>query len=336
MSGGRPSPSVTVVLSAYNGARHIAEQIASIRGQSFREWNLIVRDDGSSDETVAIVERLAAEDPRITLIDDSRANLGPAASFGILLERAYANGAQVVFLSDQDDVWLPQKMEEQLTLLDAEAARAGADGPMLVHSDLKVVDETLQLIHPSFSEFQRISYNAADPLRTLLIHNAVVGCSAAVNRPLLEFALPIPAGSPQDWWLAICAAATGRILRAGTAAVLYRQHGTNVVGAAPRHDFLGDLARNPVSFAAASFRAFNVGVEQARSLRERLRLKGLAGGTVFARVERYCDAFAGDKTLPGRLRALKDSRARPQRTVSRIILSALAAVYPAVRSRLAL
>lgn len=336
MNGSRPPSRVVVVLSAYNGAGHIAEQITSIRGQSFMDWNLIVRDDGSSDRTVSIVRELVAEDSRITLIDDSRGNLGPSASFGALLEHAYANGAEVVFLSDQDDVWLPAKMEQQISLIEAEIARTGSDGPLLVHSDLKVVDETLQMIHPSFSDFQRMSYDSGDPLRTLLIHNAVVGCSAAVNSRLLAFALPIPAGSPHDWWLAVCAAATGSILRAGTPTVLYRQHDTNFVGAAPRHDFLGELARKPVSFAARSFRAFNVGVEQARNLRERLRLKGLADGAAFVRVERYCDAFASNATLPGRLRALRESRARPQRAVSRIILNALAAVYPAVRSRLAL
>ena len=336
MSGSRPSPRVTVVLSAYDGARHIAEQIASIREQSFVEWSLIVRDDGSSDETVAIVKDLIEGDPRISLIEHRRANLGPSASFGALLEHAYANGAQVVFLCDQDDIWLPGKMEQQLSLLDAEAARTGTDRPLLVHSDLKVVDETLQLIHPSFSEFQRMSYNPADPLRTLLIHNAVAGCSAAVNRRLLDFALPIPAGSPHDWWLAICASATGRILRAETPTVLYRQHASNVVGAVPSHEFVGELVRNPLSFAARSLRAFDVGVEQARNLRDRLQLKGLADGAAFARVARYCDAFGGDETMPGRLRALRESRAQPNRSVSRIILNALAAVYPAVRSRRAL
>lgn len=336
MNRSRLAPGVTVVLSAYNGARHIAEQIASIRAQSFMDWNLIVRDDGSSDETVAVVRELVAKDSRITLLEDSHANLGPSASFGVLLEHARAVGAEVVFLADQDDVWLPGKMEQQLALLDSEAALTGSSKPALVHSDLEVVDETLQVIHPSFSEFQRMSYNAADPLRTLLIHNAVVGCTVGVNRELLDLALPVPAGSPHDWWLAVCAAATGDILRTGTPTVLYRQHAANVIGAVHRHEFLGELVRNPVSFVASSFRAFNVGVEQARNLRDRLQIRGLADRPVFARVNRYCDAFAGDETLTGRLRALRESRARPQRGVSRIILNALAAVYPAVRSRLAL
>ena len=336
MSGARPSPRVAVVLSAYNGAPHIAEQIASIRGQSFMDWNLIVRDDGSSDDTVAIVKELVAKDSRITLLEDSHAHLGPSLSFGALLEHVRAGGTQIVFLADQDDVWLSAKLEQQLALLDSAAPLRGAGKPVLVHSDLEVVDGTLHVIHESFNEFQRVSYNTGDPLRTLLIHNAVVGCTIGVNRELLDFALPIPAGSPHDWWLAVCAAATGDILRTAKPTVLYRQHATNVIGAVHRHEFVGELIRHPLSFAASSFRAFNVGVEQARCLRDRLRLKGLTDGDAFARVERYCDSFAGEKTLTGRLRALRESRARPQRGVSRIILNALAAVYPAVRSRLAL
>jgi glycosyltransferase involved in cell wall biosynthesis len=336
MSGGQRSPEVMVVLSAYNGARHIAEQIDSIRGQSFREWKLVVRDDGSSDGTIGIVKDFVARDARISLIEDSGTKRGPWASFGKLLAHAYDHGAEHVFLSDQDDVWLPGKMEQQLSLLTAEAARRGARHPLLVHSDLEVVDEALRLIHPSFSEFQRMSYNKTDPLRTLLIHNAVVGCSVAINRPLLEFALPIPSGSPHDWWLALCAAATGGILRTAAPTVLYRQHTANVVGAVPRHAFVRELMRHPLSYTASAFRTFNVGVEQARHLRDRMRLEGFGDKTVLARVDRYCDAFAEDGTLTARLRALRESRARPQRAVSRIILYGLAAAFPKARSSLKL
>jgi len=334
MSGSQRSPAVTVVLSAYNGARHMAEQIESIREQTFREWKLIVRDDGSSDGTVAIVKALAAGDARISLIEDTRGTLGPSASFSALLERAYADGAGYIFLCDQDDVWLPGKMEKLLSALDAEAARKGGGHPLLAHSDLQVVDEALRLIHSSFSEFQHMSYDHDDPLQTLLIHNAVVGCSAAVNRALLEFALPIPADSPHDWWLALCAAATGEIVRGDAPMVLYRQHATNVIGAVPPHAFMRDLVRHPGSFVASSFRAFSVGVEQARELRERMKLRGLDNDAAFARVDRYCDAFADGETLPARFRALGESRARPQRAVSRVILYGLAAVFPRARSRI--
>jgi glycosyltransferase involved in cell wall biosynthesis len=283
------------------------------------------------DDTLEIVRSFCARDPRISLIENSGSNVGPWASFGRLLSHAYNSGAEYVFLSDQDDVWLEDKMEQQLVPLRAAAARGQAPRPLLVHSDLLLVDENLQRIHGSFSEFQRTSYDAADALGTLLIHNAVVGCTIAINRPLLEFALPLPPGTLHDWWLAACAAAAGTIQRTACPTVLYRQHSTNVVGVEHRHVFLRELARHPISFTAKAFRSFDVGVEQARQLRDRLRSRPATDQNVVRRVERYSDAFDGDGSVIDRLRALNESRPKPQRTTSKIILRALAATYPFTR-----
>lgn len=323
-----------MLLSAWNGERYIAEQIESICAQTFRDWKLIVRDDDSTDGTVAIVRKIASGDARISLVEDSKGNLGPWASFGSLLFYAYNHGAQYVFLSDQDDVWLPDKMERQLSLIRPPGASAAISGSLLVHSDLEVVDAELRPIHRSFSEYKRTSYYADDPLRTLLIHNAVVGCTIVVNRELLEFALPLPPGSLHDWWLSLCAAATGRILRASSPTVRYRHHDSNVVGAAPRHDFARDLLRHPLDWVRNSFRSFGRGVEQAQRLRDRMRSKGFAQDARLARVERYCDAFGDNSSLMSRLRAYRSSGAQPQRVVSRVILYGLLAVFPRTRSLL--
>jgi rhamnosyltransferase len=313
---------VIVVLSAYNGAPYIARQIESIRGQSFRDWRLLVRDDASSDNTVEIVGGLCATDARMSLIEDSTSNIGPWASFGRLLSQAYDEGAEYVFVSDQDDVWIEDKMKQQLSLLRAATSKR----PFLVHSDLVLVDEHLRRLHASFSEFQGTTYDTADPLGTLLIHNAVVGCTIAMNRPLLELALPLPAGVMHDWWLAACAAAGGRIQRTAHPTVLYRQHPANVVGVEHRHLFLRDLARHPVSYTTKTFRSFDTGVVQARQLRDRLRSRGIDPAVV-TRVDQYCQAFE-DGSITGRLAALKASKPRPRRTTSKIILRALAAIYP--------
>lgn len=334
MTGEPESSEVMVLLSAWNGERYIAEQIESIRAQSFRNWQLVVRDDDSTDDTVAIVRKIAAGDPRISLIEDSKGNLGPWASFGSLLFHAYDLGAQYVFLSDQDDVWLPDKMERQLSLIRAAETSGDASQPLLVHSDLQVVDAELRPIHQSFSEYERTSYDADDPLRTLLIHNAVVGCTIAVNRQLLEFALPLPLGSLHDWWLSLCTAATGKILRTSTPTVRYRHHDSNVVGAAPRHDFARELVSRPLVWTSNAFRSFGRGVEQAQRLRDRMRSKGFTADARFERVERYCDAFADNRSLASRLRAYRLSGARPQRVVSRVILYGLLAVFPRAQSML--
>ena len=333
MSEARPGE-VIVLLSAFNGAPYIARQVESIRAQSFRDWRLLVRDDGSTDDTPEIVRRFCTTDPRISLIEDSRSHVGPWASFGRLLSHACDGTAEYVFLSDQDDVWLEDKMEQQLVLLRAASETGSVPRVLLVHSDLVLVDENLRQIHPSFSEFQRMSYDAADPLGTLLIHNAVVGCTIAINRSLLELAFPLPPGTLHDWWLAACAAATGSIQRTAGATVLYRQHSTNVIGVEHRHSFLWELVLHPIAFTTKAFQSFNVGVEQARQLRDRLRSRPGIDQDVARRVERYCDAFGDDLSLMGRLRALKESRPKPQRTTSRIILRVLAATYPFAKRHL--
>ncbi len=321
-----------MVLSAYNGERHIAAQIESIRAQRFAGWTLIVRDDGSTDGTVRIVETLAERDPRISLVRDARGNIGPWASFGQLLEIARDRDAEYVFLADQDDIWHPVKMAEQWALMTAHEATHGIDYPVLVHSDLKVVDENLREIHSSFREFQKSSYDVRDPLRTLLIHNAIVGCTIGLNRALLDFALPIPPGAWHDWWLALSAAATGVVDSTGSPYVLYRQHSRNVVGGAvsPRRTLLASLATNPLAYTRQSLRAFNDGLKHATELRARMQM-GNADGSRLERVEKYCSAFESNGVAE-RLKAYRESHARPQRTTSRVIMLGLVAAFPAMRA----
>jgi glycosyltransferase involved in cell wall biosynthesis len=320
-------PQTLVLLSAYNGSRYIEEQIDSIRRQSFADWALIVRDDGSTDSTRDIVTRLAASDSRISLLDDRR-NVGPWQSFGILMEQARALAADRFFLCDQDDVWLPDKMAMELARLASIETARGIDHPCLVHTDLKVVDETLHTIDRSWHRFQRMSYNARDPLRTLLIHNAVAGCTILGNRALLDSALPFPHGVYHDWWLAACAAAFGTIEMVDTPTVLYRQHSTNVVGAEHRHSFIQRMMFNPMDFVRSSFDEFSIGVSQAAALRDRAKELNTSSN----RIARYCDAFLSGASVSKRIRALRDSRARPQRLVSRILMYGIVAAYPTMRA----
>jgi hypothetical protein len=108
----------------------------------------------------------------------------------------------------------------------------GKKPPILVHLDLDVISEQLERIHPSFMGYQGLTHESRDPLRVLLTQNFVTGCATAINRPLLELATPLPVDViMHDWWLALCAAACGRIEYLPHALFQYRQHDANQIEA---------------------------------------------------------------------------------------------------------
>ena len=134
-------------------------------------------------------------------------------------------------LADQDDQWLPEKLESSLTLLKQLEQIHGVEMPLMVHSDLALIDSDGTPLGCSYLQRQRL-----DPSRTglddLVLTNVVTGCSVLLNRALLQKALPIPAEAlMHDWWLALVASANGVIGFLPEPAVLYRQHGSNVLGA---------------------------------------------------------------------------------------------------------
>lgn len=222
---------VVIVLATYNGARYVGEQISSIGGQTFTDWTLLIRDDGSTDGTNQLLEAASADDGRITVLSDGRGNLGPIGNFGALLDAARELDADYVFLSDQDDIWLPHKLSDELACLSAAEKAHGVDTPLVVHSDLTVVDPSGSTISSSFMSYEHFRHDDKQPIKTLLAQNFVTGCTVAVNRTLLELALPIPREVVMhDWWLALCAATWGRLAFLPRSTVLYRQHGRNQVG----------------------------------------------------------------------------------------------------------
>ena len=224
------APPLCILMATFNGGRYLREQIASIQAQTRRDWVLLARDDGSVDGTRDILRELAKQEPRMTLVGaDEGRGLGAASNFGALMARALRSDSRIFFFSDQDDVWLPDKLEKQAA---AFPDGGGEPGPLLVHSDLRVVGESLAPIAPSFMAHMALDPRPADPLGYLLTRNFVTGCATAANRSLMEYALPIPPDAiMHDWWLALLAGAWGGIDYIDEALVLYRQHGSNTIGA---------------------------------------------------------------------------------------------------------
>ena len=218
------------MLATYDAAAYLVEQIESIRSQTFTAWRLLIRDDGSRDATERVLDEFAARDSRIEVVRDGAGNLGAIGNFSRLASLALERGASTVFFADQDDAWFPEKVARTIERMRAAEARLGADRPILVHTDLQLVDGDGRLLHRSFMEFQRIHDAGSDAVTTLLVQNYVTGCTMAANRSLLRFALPVPGEAlMHDWWLALCAAACGSIEFLPGPTVSYRRHGRNAV-----------------------------------------------------------------------------------------------------------
>jgi len=224
---------VIILLSTYNGEKYLKELVESIQRQSFKDWKLLVRDDGSCDQTISLIRSIMQGDERMHMME-SKGNVGVIKSFSALSEEALRIFPKTDYFmyADQDDIWLDDKIARTFSEMRKQEGVKEGKYPVLVHTDLKVVDSHLNEISPSFMKYQYLRHESKDPLGVLLIQNFITGCTVMVNRQLLELATPFPGKiMMHDWWLGQCAAALGLIGFLAEPTILYRQHGNNTLGA---------------------------------------------------------------------------------------------------------
>ncbi|MCC9767522.1 glycosyltransferase family 2 protein, partial [Streptococcus agalactiae] len=214
---------VNILMATYNGEKFLAQQIESIQKQTFKEWNLLIRDDGSSDKTCDIIRNFTAKDSRIRFINENEHhNLGVIKSFFTLVNYEVAD---FYFFSDQDDVWLPEKLSVSLEA----AQHKASDVPLLVYTDLKVVNQELNILQDSMIRAQ--SHHANTTLLPELTENTVTGGTMMINHALAEKWFTPNDILMHDWFLALLAASLGEIIYLDLPTQLYRQHDNNVLGA---------------------------------------------------------------------------------------------------------
>ncbi len=223
---------IDILLATYNGEAFLEEQLDSIAAQTHGDWQLIARDDGSSDRTAAILDAFRARhSDKVVVLRDGDGNLGLVQNFSRLME---VSDAPYAAFCDQDDVWMPEKLELSLAKMRELEREHGAETPLLVFTDLTVVDEGLNVIHDSFWHYANLRPDRCNSLNRLLLHNVVTGCTALMNGPLVKKGVPIPSDAHvHDWWVVLVASTFGKAAYISRPTVRYRQHGRNMLGASP-------------------------------------------------------------------------------------------------------
>ena len=202
---------ISVCMATYNGEPWIAEQLQSILAQLGDNDEVVINDDVSTDHTVSIIKSM--NDDRVRLEVNS-VNLGYTKNFERALRRSQGD---IVFLSDQDDVWLPGRVE---------AVRSKLKRVDFVVTDATVVDESLSVIELShFAE-----HNVRSGFLSNFIATRYIGACMAFSRKVLDRALPFPPNDSlcaHDYWLALIAEAYFRVDLEPNQLLLYRRHGKN-------------------------------------------------------------------------------------------------------------
>ncbi|MDE7166129.1 MAG: glycosyltransferase [Bacteroidaceae bacterium] len=243
---------VTILLTTWNSSLYLAELLDSIISQTYTDWELCVRDDGSTDDTRDILRRYADRDARIRVMESS-GKMGPKEGFMWLLAQAGASDAsaeadahRLYMFCDHDDVWLPEKVADCVKAMSEQPDRQQT--PLLVGTDLRVVDARLHPIAESFWAQQHYALSLCNDKYFHLVYNNIPGCTMLFNEAARRASLPCPPGAQMhDSWLAACVLWNGgRILPLTKPSILYRQHQTNVLGSKAVPSYLSQLRRFPV------------------------------------------------------------------------------------------
>ena len=263
-------PTVDILMATYNGERFVGEQIESILAQNYGNWRLLVSDDCSTDGTLDVVRRYAAADDRIRLVSTGAKHGGAKENFFALMS---LSDAPYCMFCDQDDVWLPEKVEKSIAALRALENQHETITPLLVFCDMKVVDEELNVLHESF---ERVSHYDSEHLEfeRLVAVNVAAGCCQCFNAALRDRSLDcddVKTVEMHDWWTILVAAAFGSVGYVGQQLSLYRQHGSNAVGAnefspisrARQLDFMVEEFKGVVKQASTFKRVYEMQLEDA-------------------------------------------------------------------------
>lgn len=220
---------VAILLCTFNGERYIDYLIDSIREQSFTDWILYIHDDGSTDKTIQICSHYNEVDKRVIIVNDANKHRGAKDSFLWLLEQVEAD---YYLFCDQDDIWLPFKIEQSLEYI-RQIENHNPNKPICIHTDLTIVDKHHNMISTSLWKSSKIKPKFLENKNYIQVFNCVTGCTMIFNSIAKRCAFPVNGKAPMhDFWVAYsCLANGGVVSHINKPTVLYCQHEDNKIGA---------------------------------------------------------------------------------------------------------
>ena len=234
----KEAPVLTILMATYNGAEYLEKQLDSILNQSYEAWELIIRDDRSTDATPEIIHSYVGKDARVTCIQYGSVHGSACRNFSQLFDWAYENNKSYVLFADQDDIWLVNKLERSLASLLKNEAIYGSDYPLLCYANLTFIDEHDHLIDA------RLPLPAQLSLPVLMNENYAWGCTMILNRAAVQKIKHIPAESVNhDYYAALVIGAFGKNILIDEDLILYRQHQKNVSGNVNKMTFMSRFNR---------------------------------------------------------------------------------------------
>lgn len=216
---------VDILVATCNGEKYVKEQIDSILNQTYENIRVIVSDDRSDDSTPKILKEIAKSDKRV-ILNLQKERLGVINNFEFLLKQVKSN---FYMFSDQDDFWLPNKVEKMME----KQKQENAD---LVFGDLEVVNENLETMYPSYGDYMLLNRKIKKCINSYeynYLYNCVTGCTILGKTSMLDKILPLPNTSKyvlHDHWIGIITGIYGKVAYVEETYIKYRQHGNNQVG----------------------------------------------------------------------------------------------------------
>ena len=246
---------VDILLATYNGEKYLSEQIESILNQTYKEFQLLISDDGSSDKTREIIEKYSKKDKRVKIFFQKE-NLGIVGNFEFLLKKV--ENPYFMF-SDQDDIWDLNKIKKSINKIE----QSKAD---LIYTDLEVVDSNLNTTYNSYWKLKNI-YNKVkkyNNFESLYLNNFVTGCTILAKKEIILEVLPLPKNSKyvlHDYWLPLIISQKGKIDYIEEPLIKYRQHKNNKVGSKRKSDSIENFKEMRDLFIDVKKQHFTVFIE---------------------------------------------------------------------------